>query len=349
MSSSGHLRIEHDFGGGFVRLRTSEAERRQAAQDIRCSEDIVIELLRNARDAHASNIYVALAREGSVRSITVIDDGQGIPSSMHEHVFEPRVTSKLDSSHMDKWGLHGRGMALYSVAQNASSSYVAASDTSLGTSIVVKTNLDKIGERSDQSTFPTFELSEGSKVKVRGPRNMLRCTCEFALEERKSCSVFIGAVSEIAATLYAYGKATLSAIERAFCNDVDSLPISKRLATTADPASFAALSSSLGLPISERTARRILDGEIDQLDPILNSISIDRPKASKTQTIASGRKRSRDKVKISSDDARAFSESVKEAYSSLAEKYYLDDNVDPLLRVGHDKLTLTIPVVKADI
>ena len=51
-----HLRIEDDLGDGFVRLRTSEAERRQAAHDIRSTEDIVIELLRNARDAHARTV-----------------------------------------------------------------------------------------------------------------------------------------------------------------------------------------------------------------------------------------------------------------------------------------------------
>ena len=50
------LRDEDDLGDGFVRLRSSEAERRQAAQDIRSSEDVVIELLRNARDAGASRI-----------------------------------------------------------------------------------------------------------------------------------------------------------------------------------------------------------------------------------------------------------------------------------------------------
>ena len=79
VNGTGHLRIEHDFGDGFVRLQTSEAERRQAAQDIRCSENIVLEMLRNSRDAHASHIFVALAREGSKRIINVIDDGCGIP------------------------------------------------------------------------------------------------------------------------------------------------------------------------------------------------------------------------------------------------------------------------------
>ena len=37
-----HLRVEADLGDGFVRLRSAEAERRQAAHDIRSTEDIVI-------------------------------------------------------------------------------------------------------------------------------------------------------------------------------------------------------------------------------------------------------------------------------------------------------------------
>ncbi|MEF2594523.1 MAG: ATP-binding protein, partial [Eggerthellaceae bacterium] len=42
-SSVSPFRVEDDFGNGFVRLRSEEAERRQAAHDIRSTEDIVIE------------------------------------------------------------------------------------------------------------------------------------------------------------------------------------------------------------------------------------------------------------------------------------------------------------------
>lgn len=55
--------------------RSSEAERRQAAQDIRSSEDVVIELLRNARDAGASRIFLATQKTGNERLLTVLDDG----------------------------------------------------------------------------------------------------------------------------------------------------------------------------------------------------------------------------------------------------------------------------------
>ena len=47
------LRVEENLGEGYVRLRVAEAERRQAKHDVRCVEDIVIEMLRNARDAGA--------------------------------------------------------------------------------------------------------------------------------------------------------------------------------------------------------------------------------------------------------------------------------------------------------
>ena len=89
----GRLRVEDDLGRGFVRLRSTEAARRQAKQDIRCNEDIVTELLRNAFDAKARNIFVATSREGQARRFSVIDDGCGIPEEMHTLVFEPRVTS----------------------------------------------------------------------------------------------------------------------------------------------------------------------------------------------------------------------------------------------------------------
>lgn len=91
------LRVEDDLGDGFVRLRVSEAERRQAKQDIRCVEDAVIEMLRNARDAHARTIIMGTSRSGLVRRIVMADDGDGVPERLRDRIFEPRVTSKLNS------------------------------------------------------------------------------------------------------------------------------------------------------------------------------------------------------------------------------------------------------------
>ena len=118
---NGALRVEENLGAGYVRLRVAEAERRQAKHDIRCIEDVVIEMLRNARDAGARHIYVASSREGDTRTIVMLDDGSGIPANMHDRIFEARVTSKLESVHVDRWGVHGRGMALFSVRENVES------------------------------------------------------------------------------------------------------------------------------------------------------------------------------------------------------------------------------------
>ena len=160
-----HLRVETDLGDGFVRLRSAEAERRQAAHDIRSTEDIVIEMLRNARDAQAQErVSGRHARRRQAAPRHCVDDGCGIPAALHGRVFEPRVTSKLDTMHLDKWGVHGRGMALYSIAVNAESARVAASAPGLGSSLLVETDLERVGEKTDQSTFPTFEQTESGAL-----------------------------------------------------------------------------------------------------------------------------------------------------------------------------------------
>ena len=339
------LRVEHDYGDGFVRLRSSEAERRQAIQDIRCSEDVVLELLRNSRDAHAANIYLAVSREGNSRSITVIDDGVGIPEAMHALIFEPRVTSKLDSSHIDKWGLHGRGMALYSISVNATDAFVADSDEGLGCAICVKTDLRKLSEKTDQSSFPTFTLEEEGRVVVRGPRNMLRTACEFALDSRGTCTVFVGSPAEVAATLHMRSMSMLSSVERVFCRDPRQLPLVKRLATSADPESLAELAGTMGLNISARTARRIIDGEYFNLVNILDLIQItpqsQRPKGKRPKKGKSPRS-----VKLDRQDARALAEAAGAAYDSIAPKYYLARNVEPSVKSSPGKITITIPAVE---
>ena len=346
VDGTSHLRVEQDFGDGFVRLETSEAERRQAIQDIRCSEDVALELLRNSRDAHASNIYVATTREGNARSFTVVDNGQGIPSTMHKLVFEPRVTSKLDSSHIDAWGLHGRGMALYSIAVNSREAYVASSDVNAGCALHVKIDTNTISEKKDQSSFPTFELDETGVVNVRGPKNILRTCCEFAIESRAQCNVYVGSNAEICATLYEYGANTLSTIDRIFSTDAHSLPIVKRLATSADPAEFAKIARSLGLDISERTARRIMKGDIAPCSPLIESIVICKGNQPTSRDKRKGS--ARRGIKISRNDQEELLAKVSAPFADLAEKYYLEPNLQPTIRVSGDKLVISFDLVPTD-
>ncbi len=52
MGGERSLRVEENYGDGFVRLRVAEAERRQAKHDIRCIEDVVIEMPRRRSRKH---------------------------------------------------------------------------------------------------------------------------------------------------------------------------------------------------------------------------------------------------------------------------------------------------------
>ena len=347
VSGTGHLRVEHDFGDGFVRLQTSEAERRQAAQDIRNTENIVLELLRNSRDAHATKIFLALSRDGDKRIVTIIDNGDGIPPAMHEHVFEPRVTSKLDTNHMDAWGMHGRGMALYSISVNSEKAFVADSNHELGCAIRVETDVKRLPERTDQSSFPTFELLDGGRVNIRGPKNIVRTACEFAIEARDSCSVYVGSPVEIASTIYAYGMSTLSTIDRVFCKKADNLPLVKRLATSADPDVFCSIAEKMGIEVSQRSARRIMDGEIPDAEALIDKIAISSPSPSNPKAKANSTSaRDSRSFKLGRQDAMQLVQSIRPAFDDIAERYYLENDVEPIVRARHDRITITIPVVK---
>ena len=344
-----HLRVEQDFGGGFVRLRSSEAEKRQAAQDIRSTEDILIELLRNSRDAGARRIFLALSRDENTRIITIIDDGDGIPIDMHQRIFEPRVTSKLETAHMDKWGMHGRGMALYSVSENATSASVRCSEPQCGTSIQVVTDLSQLGEKRDQSTFPRFELIDGSFA-MRGPKNAVRTSAEFALDSRNLVDVFFGTPVEIAATLYEYAMSITSPAMRAFTDELSGIPLTQRLAFSADPGSFAQIASSLGLDLSARSARRIINGSIAGVPSLmerLESESFPEQRTAKQSDRQTVRTRSDARgLKIQQNDLQQFSQGILQAFADIASSYYLNNQVTPDIRVTPDAIKITIPVDK---
>ncbi|MBO4352549.1 MAG: ATP-binding protein [Eggerthellaceae bacterium] len=301
--------------------------------------------MRNSRDAHCSNAYVAIWRLQNLRHITVIDDGDGIPSKMHDLVFEPRVTSKLDTSHIDAWGLHGRGMALYSIATNAKSARVVNSDTHKGCAIEVCADLNRLPEKADQSSFPTFELGENGVVNVRGPKNLLRTICEFALQSRSQCNVYVGSPAEICASLYTNGVHDLSVVERLFCDDIMSLPVTKRLAVCSTPSEFAEQAASLGLPISDRTARRILDETIKDVPKILDRITLTSP-ADKSKPKKKRTSRNGSIFKLTEDEKKMLADSAMAGFSSVAPAYYLNTSVEPEVVVNSDRLVVSIPLVR---
>lgn len=337
------LRVEESFGHGYVRLLVSEAERRQAKHDVRCIEDVVIELLRNSRDAQARRIYVATSREGDIRTLTMLDDGAGIPKDMHGHVFEARVTSKLDSLRMDRWGVHGRGMALFSVKENAKLARVMASDVGLGCSIQVVSDANRLKERKDQSTWPRIGTDDdGNASCVRGPHNIIRACCEFALEERGECEVYLGSPAEIVATARARSQRSLALRDELLLDSFQDLPVCERLAVAADAQELASVAASLGLDISERTAHRVISGEIPALKSVLTLLEKGKNVGNPSRAI--DLMRDRRGLRIDPEDVERFSKKLESVFDELADAYYLKLNAKPQVRVTPGKITVTFDV-----
>ena len=337
------LRVEETLGSGYVRLRVAEAERRQAKHDIRCVEDAVIEMLRNARDAGARRIFVAGWRDGNMRSLVIVDDGVGIPHEMHKRVFDARVTSKLDSIHMDRWGVHGRGMALYSIAQNAEEARIIDSNVGLGTSIGVTFDTNAIGERADQSTWPTVVESKGEYA-VRGPRNIARACVEFAMEARGSCAVYFGSASEAVATMYARVE-PLGAPPHSFDSDgLSNVPLSSRPAWAHDARDLRMAAETLGLQMSERTAHRIVRSQIAPLRNVLLTVSGNN--GSTTSPI--DKTNAERNLRLSEEDKRELSEAFEEELQRVVARYYFILDGKPKIRVEKNVVRLSVACREED-
>ena len=347
MGADRALRVEESLGGGFYRLRVAEAERRQAKHDVRCVEDVVIEMLRNARDAGARHIYVATTREGDLRTTTMLDDGSGIPAELHERVFEARVTSKLDSVHMDRWGVHGRGMALFSIKENAVSAEVMSSAPGKGAAIRAVTDATSLSERADQSSWPVVEARpDGGLACVRGPHNIVRTCCEFALEERSACEVYLGSPAEVAATARARAAESVDPGELLFLDSLQELPVLERLRAAADAAELREQAALLGLEMSERTAHRIVSGQIRPLRSVLSRLTHRAAPATGPREV--DRPRDRRRLRVSRKDLEEFSRALERDFDLLAERYYLSLSSDPKVRVGRGKITVTFDLEELD-
>lgn len=345
VSGDAYLKVEESLGDGFVRLKISEAERRQAKHDIRAVEDIVVELLRNARDAHAQHIYLATARDGDERSLTVIDDGVGVPQHLHASIFEPRVTSKLETMVMDRWGVHGRGMALYSVKSNATSARVASSDPHKGTALRVTVDTTLLTERADQSTWPEVERGGDGRLTVaRGPHNIVRRVVEFACEHPE-IDLYLGTPTEVLATLFAHARVRLDTSELMFCDDRSKLLVWQRPAVSGDAAELVEIASELGLPVSERTAHRVLAGELEPLEPVVHEMAAeDEPAAAPAPDIY----RDRRSLRIHAADLAAFRVELERAFQVMGERYYLGLKGEPKVTVGANEIRVRFSIQKED-
>jgi hypothetical protein len=141
-----------DLGAGFARLTGVEGARRGPSR-ITHVEDALLELVRNARDAGAANIYVASTlRDRRYRTLTVIDDGHGIPQSHRELILQPGVTTRHLNPVMEPGDpvVHGAGLSLYQIKDHSLETRVLS--TSSPTSIQATFDTNILPERTLQST-----------------------------------------------------------------------------------------------------------------------------------------------------------------------------------------------------
>jgi len=141
-----------DLGAGFVRLTGVEGPRRGPSR-ITHVEDALLELARNARDAGAANIYVSSTlRDRRYRTLTVIDDGHGIPESHRDLILQPGVTTRHLNPVKEPGDpvVHGAGLSLYQIKGHSLETRVLS--TSSPTSIQATFDTNILPERALQST-----------------------------------------------------------------------------------------------------------------------------------------------------------------------------------------------------
>lgn len=347
-----NFRVQESLGEGLVRLNMTEAQQRQAMQDIQSVEDALVELLRNARDAHATTIYVASSKNQETRELVVIDDGDGVPLFAHELIFEPRVTSKLIAVKNDAWGIHGRGMALFSIKTRAQEAYLASSAPGRGTAVVARFDTHQVTERSDQSSWPVLSPQEHEEKihALTGPHNLIRSTVELALEQHDyegAYKLYIGSPLEIVATMLHKASKLYSMRERMDVSQMIFAPLPHRMVYAADANELCDISAQLGLHISLRSAQRVLAGEIRPLYDVLTQLSAyhriahKRKKMQKTSQAAPHHSAllnscSDAQFKPSQEELLQLKSSIQAALERLGEAHYhqLDDDIDVSCRQG---------------
>jgi hypothetical protein len=228
-----------DLGAGFARLTGVEGARRGPSR-ITHVEDALLELLRNARDAGAANIYVASTlKDRRYRTLTVIDDGHGIPESHRDLIFEPGVTTRHLNPVIEpddpSATPHGAGLSLYQIKTLA-----------LNVSV-----LSPSSPTSIQATFDTRTLPERTLQSTTRPsKSNLRSTLQTFTEQTN-------ATNRTPRLLSYYGPPA-----RILAN----LLHNRIIQPTRESVRLRNEALELGLGVSTRSVQRILRGEVQPVE-----------------------------------------------------------------------------------
>jgi hypothetical protein len=220
-----------DLGAGFARLTGVEGARRGPSR-ITHVEDALLELARNARDAGAARIYVASTlKDRRFRTLTVIDDGHGIPESHRDLILEPGVTTRHLNPVTEPGdpSTHGAGLSLYQIKNHSLETRVLS--TSSPTSIQATFDTNSLPERTLQSS------TRPSKSNLRATLERFTATTNAQSPRLHS---YYGPPGRILATLLYH----------------------RIIPKQRDSAGLREAAFGLGLGVSVRSVQRILRGEV---------------------------------------------------------------------------------------
>jgi len=220
-----------DLGAGFARLIGLEGARRGPSR-ITHVEDALLELARNARDAEATSILVASTLKNKrYRTLTVIDDGHGIPESHRDLILEPGVTTRhLDPvTDPEDPTPHGAGLSLYQIKAR-----------SLDTSVLSPSNPTAIRATFDTEPLPERTLQSTTRPSKTNLRATLKTFAQTSNRRGHKLNLYYGPPARILATLLH----------------------NRIIQPKRDGAGMRGVANGLGLDLSTRSVQRVLRGEV---------------------------------------------------------------------------------------
>ncbi len=164
----------------------------------------------------------------------------------------------------------------------------------------------------------------------------------------------MGSPAEILSTIYSYGCSTIPAAKRAFASNKEQEKLFKRASFSADPASLVSAAADIGLDVSERTARRVIDGKIKSLPTLMDLLSSKAfPKRGSQKSLGSSKKVDRiadghlRAIHPSDEDLERFRSDIAAAFCDMAERYYLLSDVDIDVAFRNGEIRISIPTIDA--